>query len=406
MKWLQGGVKSFSAVRSRIADIGTLPTDTDAIRLQKTLLARVGFGGILALICWGSFYLFGGAPLVAVFFFLWAAVEIASLLYLAIRRQGTRWLFPAQILRGLFGPFAATLLMGGMLKSSGDMLWGLMAPLGALIYSRRGAWVTFGSYVIMLSVATAIPSHLLPENGLTPRFMTTLLGLNIGMVSLFWFGALRYFVRQLNEEQARSEALLLNILPAEIAAILKRGHRTIADRSDNVSILFADAVGFTPMSDNMSPEDLVRLLNEVFSCFDTLVEKYGLQKIKTIGDCYMVAAGVPIPRDDHARALVKLALEMQESVRVSEFSGKKLKFRIGINSGPVVAGVIGHKKFSYDLWGDAVNTASRMESHGEEDTIQITETTYNLVKQYFTCESRGVINVKGKGEMKVWLIRR
>jgi adenylate cyclase len=148
----------------------------------------------------------------------------------------------------------------------------------------------------------------------------------------------------------------------------------------------------------------VGLLNEVFSYFDTLVEQHGLEKIKTIGDCYMVAAGVPRPRADHAQALAQLALDIRDYVSKREFRGQRLAFRIGLNSGPVVAGVIGRNKFIYDLWGDAVNTASRMESHGVGGVIQVAEATYELIKCDFVCEPHGVVNVKGKGEMNVWYV--
>jgi guanylate cyclase len=179
---------------------------------------------------------------------------------------------------------------------------------------------------------------------------------------------------------------------------------SIAEQYSEASILFADVVNFTPMSSQMKPIELVELLNQVFSQFDALVEKYDLEKIKTIGDCYMVASGVPRPRQDHAKVITCLALDMQEIVRKSDYFGRKLTFRIGINSGPVVAGVIGRKKFIYDLWGDAVNTASRMESNGTGGLVQITQETYNLINDDFICESRGVINVKGKGELPVWFV--
>jgi len=213
-----------------------------------------------------------------------------------------------------------------------------------------------------------------------------------------------YFVGQKNIFQDKSEALLLNILPGEIVKILRHEPRTIADHFEGASILFADVVNFTPLSESMTPIELVELLNEVFSQFDQLVEKYGLEKIKTIGDCYMVASGVPRARHDHAQVLLAMALEMQEFVSSNEFFGRHLEFRIGLNSGPVVAGVIGRKKFIYDLWGDAVNTASRMESHGVGGIIQITRATYELVKDKFVCEPQGIIDVKGKGEMEVWFV--
>jgi guanylate cyclase len=196
--------------------------------------------------------------------------------------------------------------------------------------------------------------------------------------------------------------LLLNILPKEISERLQEEHRTIASQHKAASILFADAVQFTPMAAAMTPLQLVELLNEVFQCFDTLVDRYGLEKIKTIGDCYMVAAGVPRPRPDHAKAIVALALDMQAAVAERAFSGHRLHFRIGINSGPVVAGVIGRKKFSYDLWGDAVNIASRMESQGTGGAIQITRATYELVKDDFVCEPHGTVDVKGAGACEVW----
>jgi guanylate cyclase len=231
-------------------------------------------------------------------------------------------------------------------------------------------------------------------------------------MAFFIVFAVYYFVWQ-NEilsnlvsiEQKKSEALLLNILPKEIVTILKNENRVIADQFESTSILFADVVDFTPMSATMTPTELVELLNEVYSYFDTLVEKYDLEKIKTIGDCYMVASGVPRRRSDHAIVLTRLALDIRDYVSQHEFCGHRLTFRIGLNSGSVVAGVIGRKKFIYDLWGDAVNTASRMESHSTGGFIQITETTYDLIKDEFVCEPRGTIQVKGKGEMPVWFVK-
>ena len=193
--------------------------------------------------------------------------------------------------------------------------------------------------------------------------------------------------------------LLLNILPKEISEALKADQRTIAAHYDAASILFADVVEFTPMAAKMTPLQLVDLLNEVFQCFDGLVEKYGLEKIKTIGDCYMVASGVPRSRTDHASAIVDLALDLQAAVTQRPFGGRRLSLRIGINSGPVVAGVIGRKKFIYDLWGEAVNLASRMELQGRSQCIQITRATHELVEDAFDCEARGTIEVKGAGEM-------
>lgn len=204
------------------------------------------------------------------------------------------------------------------------------------------------------------------------------------------------------QEQEKSERLLRNILPDEVALLLKQGQHTIANQFDEASILFADIVDFTPMSEKMMPRELVRLLDEVFSDFDALTEKYGLEKIKTVGDCYMVAAGLPRPRQDHAVVLARMAVEMRAHAAQQKYHNGQISLRIGIHSGAVVAGVVGTKKFSYDLWGDTVNTASRMESHGSKNAIQITRATYELIKNDFVCESRGWVNVKGKGEMEIW----
>lgn len=209
----------------------------------------------------------------------------------------------------------------------------------------------------------------------------------------------------LRAEQEKSERLLLNILPAMIADRLKKGDSNIADGFAEVTILFADIVGFTEISSRTSPQELVELLNKIFSAFDRLSEQYGLEKIKTIGDNYMVAGGLPMPCTNHAESIAEMALEMQQEIM--KFSGEcrqPLKIRIGINTGPVVAGVIGTKKFIYDLWGDAVNTASRMESQGISGKIQVSDSTYQLLCDRYLLEKRGTINVKGKGDMTTYLL--
>jgi len=204
--------------------------------------------------------------------------------------------------------------------------------------------------------------------------------------------------------------LLISIFPEKIAAQLKNSlldERTvpaIAEYYPNASVMFADMVNFTSMAARMTAVELVSLLNSVFSHFDRLAQKRGLEKIKTVGDCYIVAAGIPQPRADHAQALAELALEIQTYVRTYRFADTKVNFRIGINSGPLVAGVIGQKKISYDLWGDTVNTASRMSTQGIAGGIQITQHTYLLLKDDFICIPRDKIFVKGKGDMEIWLL--
>jgi adenylate cyclase len=209
----------------------------------------------------------------------------------------------------------------------------------------------------------------------------------------------------LRAEQEKSERLLLNILPETIADRLKQGQSNIADGFAQVTILFADIVGFTEISSRTSPQELVELLNKIFSAFDHLTDRYGLEKIKTIGDNYMVAGGLPVSCANHAESIAEMALEMQQEImKFSDKTGQPLQIRIGINTGPVVAGVIGTKKFIYDLWGDAVNTASRMESQGIPGKIQVSDSTYKLLCDKYVLNRRGTIDIKGKGEMTTYFL--
>ncbi len=211
---------------------------------------------------------------------------------------------------------------------------------------------------------------------------------------------------RLAEEHDRSERLLLNILPGQISARLKGSDKAIADGFADVTVLFADIVGFTELSQKLTPDRLVEMLNYIFSAFDDLAERYHLEKIKTIGDCYMVAAGLPELRADHAEAIARMALGMKDELeRINRVTGQSLRIRIGIHTGPVVAGVIGKRKFIYDLWGDTVNTASRMESSGVAQEIQVTRTVHDRLVGKFEMEARGTIQVKGKGEMETFLLK-
>lgn len=211
--------------------------------------------------------------------------------------------------------------------------------------------------------------------------------------------------RALRLEQEKSERLLLNILPRSIAEQLKQQQVSIANRFEEATILFADLVNFTQLSAELSPIELVDLLNQIFSAFDQLADQHGLEKIKTIGDAYMVVSGIPEPQPNHAEAIAEMALDMQQAINQIRWHGNhKLQLRIGINTGAVIAGVIGLKKFIYDLWGDAVNIASRMESHGIAGGIQVTATTHKYLKHKYTFQERGLIEIKGKGKMQVYLL--
>jgi class 3 adenylate cyclase len=212
--------------------------------------------------------------------------------------------------------------------------------------------------------------------------------------------------RRLDHEHARSDRLLRNVLPDRIAERLKDGPIAVADRFDHVTVLFADIVGFTALSATLAPERVVELLNRLFTRFDELAARHRVEKIKTIGDAYMVVAGLPDPRTDHAEAAAEMALDLRAAIaELSRATGHALQLRIGLCSGPAVAGVIGIQKFAYDLWGDTVNTAARMESHGAPGEIQVTESTYRLLRERFAFEDRGLIDVKGKGPMRTWFLQ-
>jgi guanylate cyclase len=211
--------------------------------------------------------------------------------------------------------------------------------------------------------------------------------------------------RELELEQAKSERLLLNVLPGPLAARLKEQNGIIADACPEVTVLFADIVGFTPLAERLAAPDVVAVLDRVFARWDALALEHGVEKIKTIGDAYMVAAGLPLPRADYVEAIAELALAIQpELARVADETGLSLQARIGIDSGPVIAGVIGRAKFSYDLWGDTVNTASRMESHAPPGTIQVTERTYARLRDRYELRPRGTIGVTGKGPLSTYLL--
>ncbi len=211
--------------------------------------------------------------------------------------------------------------------------------------------------------------------------------------------------RALTEAHRRTEALLLNVLPASIAERLKGGESPIADHFDDVTVLFADIVGFTEMANKASPDQVVRILERLFTAFDALTETAGAEKIKTVGDAYMVVCGAPLPRPDHCRVLAMLALQMLEAVtHTNAAMGTQLSVRIGLHSGPVVAGILGTRKFAWDLWGDTVNTASRLESHGLPGRIQVGEALMGRLIADFHCTERGVIDVKGLGKMRTWFV--
>jgi adenylate cyclase len=399
-------------VTAALARIGADPGDDEELRQKKALLVLLAILIAPVSVVWGILYLalgswVGIAPLV------YCAISVASLVVFA-RTKNFRFFLLVQLLNILLMPTAGgQMLVGGFLPSGAVGLWGILAPLGALVFLEvRQAVRWFVAFLFVFLLTGILGELFFPVADLPSWFTSTMLALNVVGAASISFLLLAIFAHQRNEamaalrvEQDKSEALLVNVLPGSIAARLKETDRTIADQFDSTSILFADVVDFTPLSQLLPPAEMVNILDRLFSHFDALVERHGLEKIKTVGDCYMAAAGVPDPHADHARRAALLALDMRDAVATPAVSGREgLELRIGINSGPVVAGVIGRKRFIYDLWSDAVNTASRMESHGTPGEIQITRATYELVKDEFVCRPRGTISVKGKGEMETWYL--
>jgi adenylate cyclase len=281
--------------------------------------------------------------------------------------------------------------------------------VGIVLTSLYPRWlnVTLSVFIMVLFIGWYYYTVFFPPLASAPPLQLAVLNtLNIAATFFIIAGGTLYLVNEAERAEQTNEELLNNVLPQTIATRLKKKEPTIADGFQNASILFADLTGFTRLSLKLKPDDLVQMLDSIFSRFDELVDQYGLEKIKTIGDEYMVASGIPIEREDHAAALADFALAMRDSLAAyCERNDVDLRMRIGINSGPVVAGVIGKRRFLYDLWGDSVNTASRIESHGIPGEIQISEATRELLDGRFSFVDRGVIEIKGKGPMQTYLLQ-
>jgi len=402
------------SLTARLALIGADPLDDEDMRARKALLVLISVLILPVSALWGALYLAFGSP-VGVVPLMYFGVLLGGIAVFRRTRNFPQLLLVSQIAI-LLAPTLSMIPLGGFLAAGGVGLWGILAPLGALVFSGvRTAIRWYIAYLIVFLGSGITGEAIGPIWAPPPDWFTSImLAMNIAVGGTLVFTLLALFAKQrsdalaaLRVEQAKAENLLLNILPSSIADRLKAESQPIADQIDSASILFADVVDFTPWSERRAPADVVGCLDHLFSHFDDLAERHGLEKIKTIGDCYMVAAGVPTPRPDHARALAFMALDMLEAMRAEGEAGHLgLELRVGINSGPVVAGVIGRKRFLYDLWGDAVNTASRMESYGMPGRVQITRATYELLAGEFECESRGTIAVKGKGEVETWYLIR
>jgi guanylate cyclase len=391
-------------------DVGEY-TESDDIRLRRTTLIILSAGSSAAGIVWGLILLalgeLGGLlpigyvilSLPAIIF--WRTTKRLELLI---------WL-QLFLITGI--SFLLALSLGGYVGSGAMVLWSVLGPIGALLFltNRQAFGFLLTYFGFLIAVAVAYP-NLEVSNGLADWVILMFFVLNIGAASAVVFGLFRYFVgenRRIHElleiEQDKSEALLSNVLPAAIAKQLKDSDETVAEQYDSVSILFADVVGFTPLAESLGASELVEMLNTVFTRFDELVTGCRAEKIGTIGDSYMVVAGAPDRHEDHAEILATLALEMMNVVnRMTSPVAPDLEFRMGINTGPVIAGVIGTTRLQYDMWGDTVNLAARLESHGVPGKIQISQTTHDAIQDRFTCVHRGAIDIKGKGSIDTWFL--
>ena len=385
--------------------VGALPSDG----AEQRALKRVLVGAVYAFLFFGlTWVLTGFSPfrpgtlIVAACFF---AGTLLNLAIFARTRRFERFLWSTFVI-GLTVSLAGQIVIGGFAASGGAIFWGVIAPIGAVIFfgpERAFRW--FLAYLAVVVILVAVDPWV--RNWATTPYPLSITFFAVDTIgpAAIGFLTVRYVDRRRRAAQARSDELLLNVLPEPIAERLKAGAGVIADQHPAVSVLFADVVDFTPFAEATPPASVVDLLNDLFSEFDELADRFGMEKIKTIGDAYMAVAGVPEPIADHAACALRMGIEMLAGVRLHrDRTGRLLDLRVGIASGPVVAGVIGRRKFSYDLWGDTVNTASRMESSGIPGCIQVTPETRELLGEGYPWRRRDEVPIKGKGTMTTFVL--
>jgi class 3 adenylate cyclase len=389
-----------------LAMLGVADEDSDETRARKGALTLAASIITALAVIWVGTYLALGLVQAAAIPFAYQVVSLASLAGFARSKSYGSFRFTQAVLMTLL-PFLLQWSLGGYAASSAVSLWAIVAVFATLFFFGASASIPWFGAFAALTIISGLLDPTLARNApaIPDPIRVTFFVLNVTGVSLTAYLLLQYAVRARDQAFARSEGLLLNVLPRPIAERLKRTPGIIAESHPEVTVLFADVVDFTPFTSLTAPARVIGLLDEVFSRFDRLAERHGLEKIKTIGDAYMVAAGVPVARPDHAEAMAAMAIDMlAEFDRVREELGLGLAIRIGMESGPVVAGVIGRHKFSYDLWGDTVNTASRMESHGIAGRVQVGVGSYQRLREHHQFEERGEIEVKGKGRLSAYLL--
>jgi class 3 adenylate cyclase len=407
-----------------IRSAGISPHDPEEVRLKKSLLMLATGLVCLMSMLWLLIYWQLGPRFSATIPFIFQLL-LAGNLAIYLKTRNFDLFRHTQLGLFLFMPFVAQWSIGNFITASGVSLWGLLAPIGAILFCGvRESIAWFAAYVFMTALSGFFDYYLADTiltqssaSSVPIRTSVFFFVLNFIAVSSIVYLLLRFSTlekekaaqrldeahRQLQAEQDRSEKLLLNILPGEIAERLKNGSQTIADGFADVTVMFADIVNFTRVAEGLTPQQVFTMLNRIFSSFDELAEQYRMEKIKTIGDAYMVAGGLNTELADYTAAIADMAISMRDLLhRDFHVNEMHLEVRIGIGTGPVVAGVVGKKKFIYDLWGDTVNIASRITSEGVPGMIQVDEATYRRLQGRFDFHEPQTIYLKGKGNMIVY----
>ena len=401
-----------------VKTIGVSPEDNQDIRLQKFTLLIITVCCCIAAPVWSAIYYFLlGLKIAATGPMLYFLLVVPSIIHFAISKK-SKLLINVQLFSIFFCPTFMQCVSGGLMMGAGVILWAFLAPLSALLFhdvrkARMWFFILIGCIIIM-----AFFNKYLMRFGheLNDTDMILLITMNICGPCLAIYFAMQYFVNTLSmnskllqHEKQKSDALLLNILPVAIAEELKSKGKTTPLKYCGSTVLFTDFKDFTKIAEQLTPEQLITELDNCFRAFDEIIGSFGLEKIKTIGDAYMCVAGLPLPMENSALNAVHSALKITEYMRAQKEArineGKGFwEIRIGIHTGDVIAGVVGQNKFAYDIWGDAVNTASRMESSSDPGKINISGSTYNMVKDHFVCSYRGKIPAKNKGIIDMYFV--
>ena len=383
------------------------PGDSEDIRLEKFTIFLVSASCCLAGLAWTvMYYVVFGFGLITILPFLFFVIVGGSLAVCHVIRKH-RPIIYIQIICIIYFTTFIQWRIGGVFDSGFVLAWTFIGPVIALMFfSLRHSMIWFLLYLVNVAI-TVVFDDFFSLHGYHVAEDTRIFffAMNVSVSSLIVFIFAGYFVTSAVKERENANRLLLNILPKKAAQVLKARAGVIAEQYDDVTVLFADIVNFTQYSSHVSAEQLVGKLNEIVFRFDELTDHHGLEKIKTIGDAYMVAGGLPEPKPGHGEAIAALALDMLAAIKKTEReSGVSFSLRIGIHRGPVVAGVIGKSKFAYDLWGDTVNIASRMESSGTENTVQVSDAVYQTLKDTFPFSEKRWVDIKGIGAMETYFL--